>query len=426
MASRECSAGLGLDLEGGVGGAVRAALAGLDGAPALAIVEVCAPGEPAAAGRALGEAGRSIREAAPDCTVVGSSAHGVIGGGDSVEMRPAVSVWMAMLGGSRARGFRIGSVPAPAGGVAITGLPELRPDDRIALLLADPWTLPMDEVVASFARVDGDLPVVGGMASGATRHGDSRLMLDGAVFDNGAVGVVLDQASPVRAVVSQGCRPIGDAMTVTAAQGHTIGELAGRPAAERLRDVVASLDAEEQALVVRGLHIGIAHAGSGDGASAADYVVRGILGVDAATGAIAVGDEVPVGGVVRLHLRDADSADADLRSVVSAIRPADARGPTGAYLVTCNGRGGAMFMSSDHDAALVREGLGTDAVGGFFAAGEIGPVGGSNHLHGFTAVVLVVDAAVEPGAVEIARSTIVGPDEYSVDIDAELRALLEP
>ena len=424
MASRECSVGLGLDLDGGVAAAVSNALAGLDGVPALAIVTVCAPGDPAASGRALGEAGRIIRDSSPECTVVGTSAHGVVGGGESVEMRPAVSVWMATLAGSRPRGFRIGAVPAPAGGVAITGLPELRADDRVALLLADPWTLPVDEVVAAFARVDGDLPVVGGMASGATRHGDSRLMLDGAVFDNGAVGVVLDQASPVRAVVSQGCRPIGDAMTVTAAQGHTIGELAGRPAVERLRDVVGSLDAEEQALVVRGLHIGIAHAGSGDGASAADYVVRGILGVDAATGAIAVGDEVPVGGVVRLHLRDADSADADLRSVVAAIRPAGAHAPSGAYLVTCNGRGGAMFTSSDHDGALVREGLGTEAVGGFFAAGEIGPVGGANHLHGFTAVVLVVDADDGAGDVEIPRST--GQDEPGVDIDAELRALLGP
>ena len=426
MASRECSVGLGLDLESGASSAVAAALSGLGTSPDLAIVEVCAPGDPAAAGRALGEAGRLIREASPDCTVIGSSAHGVIGGGESVEMRPAVSVWLAALGGARPRGFRIGTVPAPAGGLALTGLPELRADDRAALLLAVPWSLPVDEVVASFSRVDGDLPVVGGLVSGAARRGDSRLMLDGAVFDNGAVGAVLDQGAPVRAVVSQGCRPIGEPMTVTAAQANTIGELAGRPAVERLRDVVASLDPDEQPLVVRGLHIGIAHEGLGDGALASDYVVRGLLGIDAGTGAIAVGDEVPVGSVVRLHLRDADSAEADLRSVVSAIRHPGQAAPTGAYLVTCNGRGGAMFTRSDHDAALVREGLGTRAVGGFFAAGEIGPVGGANHLHGFTAVILVVDGDPTPGAVEVRRSADQAPGFEAVDIDAELRALLEP
>ena len=82
------------------------------------------------------------------------------------------------------------------------------------------------------------LPVAGGLVSGGTRRGDSRLLLDGAVFDNGGVGVVLDAAAPVRVVVSQGCRPIGDPMTVTASTGMTVSELAGRPALERLRDVV--------------------------------------------------------------------------------------------------------------------------------------------------------------------------------------------
>lgn len=424
-----CAVALRRGLEHSVPDAVRAALDTLAAPATLAIVEVSAPGEPLAAGRALAHASALITEEWPDCVVVGSNAHGVIGeevgAGASVEMQPAVSVWLAHLPGSHPRGFRLATVPAPHGGLALTGLPELEDDDRLAVLLADPWTLPADEVVAAFARVDGPLPVVGGLVSGGTRRGDSRLLLDGAVFDNGGVGVILDAAAPIRVVVSQGCRPIGDPMTVTAAAGMTVSELAGRPALERLRDVVASLDDGDQALAVRGLHLGIARDDRIDGGHAADYVIRGILGVDAETGAVTVGDDVPVGAVVRLHLRDADSAEADLMSVVRLAY--DAADPAGAYVFTCNGRGAAMFTTSDHDGAIIREGLGTPAVGGFFAAGEIGPVGGANHLHGFTAVVLVVDRADgETSTPEIRRPLATDSIVDADALDAELRSLLDP
>lgn len=417
-----CATALRRGLEAGVPDAVAAAAVALGAPPTLAIVEVSAPGDALAGGRALAHAAALIREIHEDCVVVGSTAHGVIGE-SSVEVAPAISVWMACLPGCRPRPFRLATVPAPHGGLALTGIPDIGPRDRLALLLADPWTLPVDPVIAAFSRIDGPLPVVGGLVSGGGKRGDSRLVLDGAVFDNGAVGVVLDDAAPVRVVVSQGCRPIGPPMAVTEAGGELIQSLAGRPALERVREVVESLDEGDQALAVRGLQVGIARDDGVDGGSAADYVIRGITGADAATGAVSVGDEVAVGAVVRLHLRDADSADDDLRAVLDLV----SRGPeaAGAYLVTCNGRGTAMFTSADHDAAMVRRSLRTEAVGGFFAAGEIGPVGGGNHLHGFTAVIVIVERqqAAPTGSVEVARAADPG---VGVDFDEELRALLEP
>jgi small ligand-binding sensory domain FIST len=38
-----------------------------------------------------------------------------------------------------------------------------------------------------------------------------------------------------------------------------------------------------------------------------------------------------------------------------------------------------------HDIAAVHQHLSTVPVAGFFAGGEIGPVGGKNFLHGYTA-----------------------------------------
>ncbi len=434
-ADARCATSLGRGLDAAVPDAVAEAMA-LLGAPAtMAIIEVSAPGDPLAAGRALAHASALITEISPECVVVGSNAHGVIGGDTSVEVQPAISVWVAHLPGSHPRGFRLATVPAPHGGLALTGLPDLEERDRLAFLLADPWTLPADDVVAAFARVDGPLPVAGGLVSGGGRRGDSRLLLDGAVFDNGGVGMVLDRAAPIRLIVSQGCRPIGQPMTVTDADGTSIHTLAGRPALEMVRDVVESLDAGDQALAVRGLHVGIARDAGVDGVSASDYVIRGIVGADPATGSVTVGDDVAVGSVVRLHVRDADSAEADLRSVIGLV--GDDVPAAGAYLVSCNGRGSAMFTTPDHDAGIVRQGLQTDAVGGFFAAGEIGPVGGANHLHGFTAVIVLVDRRrhrddVDAQRVEVPRihgdgpAGEIDPSPGLDDLDEEIRRLLDP
>jgi small ligand-binding sensory domain FIST len=201
--------------------------------------------------------------------------------------------------------------------------------------------------------------------------------------------VVLGGELSVHTLVSQGCRPIGQPMTVTRAEGDTILELAGRPALEQAKATVSSLPEDEQPLAVRGLHLGVAMDEYVDEHGQSDFLVRGIAGADHTTGSISVGDIVEVGSTVQFLLRDADAADADLAHVLEAFRRRTAlQGLAGALLFSCNSRGRAMFASPDHDVAAVRRTLGVDNVAGFFAAGEIGPVGGRNHLHGFTATVL--------------------------------------
>ena len=48
-----------------------------------------------------------------------------------------------------------------------------------------------------------------------------------------------------------------------------------------------------------------------------------------------------------------------------------------------------MFGSPDHDAEAIADELAGAPAAGFFAAGEIGPVGGEYFLHSFTATVAV-------------------------------------
>jgi small ligand-binding sensory domain FIST len=217
------------------------------------------------------------------------------------------------------------------------------------------------------------------------------LFLDGRVLDRGAVGVVLSGPVGARMVVSQGARPIGPPMTVTAADGNVLLELAGVPARRKLEEVLADLQPADQALATHGLQIGIAIDEYAESHEHGDFLVRGIAGVDESRDGLVVGDLVAVGRTVRFQIRDAATADADLRESLARFRAGSTLDTVeGALLFSCNGRGASLFPTADHDVDVVRSALATPTgVAGFFAAGEIGPVAGRNHVHGLTASVVV-------------------------------------
>jgi small ligand-binding sensory domain FIST len=200
----------------------------------------------------------------------------------------------------------------------------------------------------------------------------------------------------VRPLVAQGCRPVGDPYTVTRADGNLIFELGGRPPLARLREMAATLPAEDQELLAAGPHLGLVIDEYQSEARLGDFLVRSIVGADPASGAMAVAGDVEVGQTVQFHVRDARSADDDLRRVLA--REAGGPGgrpPAGALLFTCTGRGSRMFPGPDHDAGLLAETLGPLPVAGFFCDGELGPVGGQNFLHTFTASIALFSDSAE-------------------------------
>lgn len=317
-------------------------------------------------------------------TTLGCSAGGVIGAGRGVENMPAVSAFAACLPGVRCTPLTLELVGTPDGD-AIVGMPDRRDDDAVAVLLADPFSFPAVEFLRRSNAEPSVLPLIGGLASGPR---GSRLFIDGHSVPSGAVGVVLSGPVAARTVVSQGCRPFGPSMTVTKAERNVLWELAGMPALAKLEQIVAEISAEDRQAVARGLHIGIAMDEYAEEHERGDFLIRGVVGADREQGAIVIGDVVDVGRTVRFQVRDAAAADQDLEELFARFR-AEAGPVGGALLFSCNGRGRTMFPSADHDVLAVRSGLDTTGVAGFFAAGEIGPVGGRNHLHGFTASILV-------------------------------------
>ena len=373
-----------------------------------ALVLTADPGE--AATRAVAQATEVLGDASPSLAVLFASAHflgvaealvaaisnalgrlpligcvgeAVAGGAREIESQPAVSLWLGSDLGP-VETFAMEYLRTPSGG-AYGGYLFPREPNGVHLLICDPFTFPADGLLTHLnERVPGAV-IMGGMASAALRPGQSRLFLDDRVLSAGAVGVHLPNAE-VHPLVAQGCRPIGDAYIITRADGNLIHELGGRPPLVRLREMAAALPTRDQELLAQGLQLGVVideyRAEPGQG----DFLIRGVVGADPDSGTIAVGDQIQVGQTVQFHVRDAQSADEDLRRALGReFKALGGRRPAGALLFTCNGRGSRLFTEPDHDAGLIAATLGDIPVAGFFCAGELGPVGGQNFLHTFTA-----------------------------------------
>lgn len=344
----------------------------IGGAPDLAVLFVTPPH----AG-ALEDAAGALAEVLHPGALIGCAAVSVVGTAREVERTPGVSLWAGRFGPVhpvRLTAYR------DADGYGFDGWPDDLPFEPSALLLlADPFSFPVQALYDRLAVTQPALRVVGGNASAAAGPGGNRLVLDREVHTAGAVGVFLGPGVAVETVVSQGCRPIGRPYIVTRAERNYVLELAGSPALERLVQMTSDGMSEEDIdLIDQGLHLGQVIDESKLDFERGDFLVRNVLGADQANGAIAVDDLVPVGSTVQFHVRDAATADEDLRQLLAG-READA-----ALMFTCNGRGMHLFGTPDHDAKVLDERVGVPAAG-FFAAGEFGPVGGRNFVHGFTA-----------------------------------------
>lgn len=331
---------------------------------------------------ALEDAAGAVRATLEPGTLLGCAAESVVGGAREVEQEPAVALWAGRTGPLTALHL---SVEATPDGDAVLGWPDAVPEGaRALLLLADPFSFPVAPFLARIDEQHPGLAVVGGMASAAQGPGGNRLVLDGRIVDRGAVGVFLGPGVDVTPVVSQGCRPVGNPLVVTRSERNVVYELAGRPALERLQELAGALDPDERKLLSRGLHLGRVIDEHKLDFDRGDFLVRNVLGGDPKSGAIAVGDLVDVGATTQFLVRDAASADEDLRLLMSD------RDAGAALVFTCNGRGSRLFGEPDHDASVVADSLPGAAVAGMSCAGELGPVGGRNFLHGFTASVVLL------------------------------------
>jgi len=341
---------------------------------------------------------RQVRARTHAGSLIGAAVQTVVGGGQEIEEGPALSLWLAHFPDGEVETFQL-NVETEEDAVHVHGFPGIEENvdvvaERVSLLmLADPHTFPADLFLRQINESRPGLRISGGNASG--EKGKTALFLDDACVRAGAVGVVLRHVT-VRNVVSQGCRPVGRAMVITKAHDNVIEELAGKPALEQLQRVYDESPDDEKLLLQTAIRDGGFHIGQVvdehlSYPSRGDFLVRSVMGFDKSGKAVHIGDVARRGRTVRFHVRDAVSADEDLRDLLTGARTS--RSPASALLFTCNGRGTRLFEAPDHDASAIQKHLGPVPTAGFFAAGEIGPIGGKNFLHGFTASLALFDEA---------------------------------
>lgn len=343
---------------------------------------------------ALGRIADEIRKRGLGRHVLGCTGETVIGEEREVEGSEALSLWSIQLPGAtltpRRLDYQAGELSGWEGNASAASVSAL-------ILLGDPFSFPTDQFLKRVSETSPGLRVVGGMASASPVPGANRLLLDDGVFDNGAVAIEVGGPVSIRTVVSQGCRPIGRTMIVTRAERNVIRELGRRPAMEVLREVYEELNEDDQERVRQGLHIGRVINEYQDTFQRGDFLVRNVMGTDDA-GGIAVTDVIRVGQTVQFHVRDAESADEDLRTLLGSDPTTNTGSKVeGALLFSCNGRGTRLFPGPDHDVDVLHELLGPVPVAGLFAMGEIGPVGGQNFVHGFTASVVIFESTAKTG-----------------------------
>jgi small ligand-binding sensory domain FIST len=327
----------------------------------------------------------------PRC-LIGCLGESIVSNRREIEADPALSLWLGEWNGNIGLETFHLVMSETSEGISLLGWPDglLDADPKKSLLLAfgDPYTFPTAEIF--LPRINDDYPglaIAGGMASNPAGPNANSLILNDESAAEGAVGVLLTGEFSWRSVVSQGCRPIGRPLVVTKGHENIVSELSGQQPLAYLQSLYNQLPADERALFERGLLIGVAITEYRETFQRGDFLIRNLLGLDRGSGAMAMSDRSRIGQTVQFQIRDAASADEDLKALLRAQREAGLSAK-GGLLFTCNGRGTKMFSEPNHDAGTIQDELGPVPLAGFFAAGELGPVGGRNFIHGFTASAL--------------------------------------
>jgi small ligand-binding sensory domain FIST len=333
------------------------------------------------------EAQGILADRLPARVVLGASAAGVIGDGREVEARPGVSLTAAALPDVKLRSFSVQDedLPdldnSPRAWESLVGVRAA--EDPQFLLIADPFSIRADNFILGLDYAFPKAAKIGGVASGASEPGRNALYLDNVCLRSGLIGVAMTGNLRLDTVVAQGCRPIGSPLRITDCKENVLMSVNGKPPMEVMQSIFASLSERDRQLMKQALFLGIAMNSAEEQPRPGDFLIRNIIGVDNQNGTLAIGAPLRTGQTVQFHLRDSRSSAEDLRAVFD--QAGTAREQTrGALLFSCVGRGQALYGRPHHDSQFFLQNVGPVPLGGFFCNGEIGPVGGTTYLHGYT------------------------------------------
>ncbi|MEM7542990.1 MAG: FIST N-terminal domain-containing protein [Pseudomonadota bacterium] len=325
--------------------------------------------------------------------LVGCSASGVVGGGDEVEHRASLGLTLGCLPDVRVDYWHIDANelgPGSAHSERCAALAaRLNGKPAQILILADPFSFPAEQLLRSLEGAFPTSVIAGGLASGGQAAGEIAVFVDDTAHYSGALVVALEGDIEVVSAVAQGCRPIGEPMFISAYEQNKITSLDGKAPMELLAEVFTTLSESDKALVRHSLFLGLAMDPGESMHKRGDFLVRNIMGIEQESGALWVGAEVREHQVVQFHLRDAQTSSEDLKMQLQKMKGRLDPSASGALLFSCTGRGRGLYGLPNHDSDLMTQQVGEIPIGGFFCNGEIGQVGSTTFLHGYTSAIVV-------------------------------------
>lgn len=353
-----------------------------------------------------------LQERLPNLTIVGCGGSGVLGVDlqqqevREIEDGSALVLTLAHLPGVKLHAFHLSAeaLPdldsAPGTWIDLVGVPASERPNFI--LLADPFSSKINDLLQGLDYAYPDAVKVGGLASGGVMGSPTGLFCNYQLYREGAVGLAMSGSILMETIVAQGCRPIGQPYRVIEAERNIIlgveeqpkDAFASRVACpqqtplEVLQNIIQDLSDDDRALAQDSLFIGVAQSEFKQSLDQGDFLIRRLLGVDPRLGAIAIGDRIRPGQRIQFHLRDDKTSAEDLEMLL--LRYQDETDPNtsaiGALMFACMGRGEGLYGEPDFDSHLFNRYLHQVPLSGFFCNGEIGPVGSSTFLHGYTSV----------------------------------------
>ncbi|MEL6937089.1 MAG: FIST N-terminal domain-containing protein [Cyanobacteria bacterium J06607_17] len=338
--------------------------------------------------------------------IIGCSGSGVIGRtrtGHLVEIEDTagISLTVAHLPDVNIQGFHlsIDELPdldsPPSEWTEIIGVSPA--DKPHFLLMADPFASGMNDLLQGLDFAYPDSVKLGGLAGIESINRSCGLFCGQQLYRQGVIGVALSGNIVIDAIVAQGCRPIGPTFRVVEGDRNVVTQVAAQSSEaeadaqtplDALQELFQDLDEADRQLAQESLFIGLAQSNFKQSLGQGDFLIRNLVGVDPKVGAIAIADRIRPGQRIQFHLRDAHTAKDELAALLDAycLGDQDRVAPAGALLFACSGRGTSLFDAPNCDTEQFSQRLGPVPLGGFFCNGEIGPVGKTTFLHGFTSV----------------------------------------
>jgi len=399
-------------LEAAVDDVVQKAQAALRGAPDVGFVFIAA-----AFASEYSRLMPLLRERLPAIPLIGCGGNGVVGTNGNaqpqeVEGEPAIALTLATLPGVTVRSFHLTAeqLPdldgSPDAWVELIDVPI--DDEPQFVLLADQSFSKINDLLQGLDFAYPGSIKVGGVASAASNNGGGGLFCDYRLQREGVVGLALSGNVVVETIVAQGCRPIGQPYWVTEGERNILLGLEEqedsnpvphgggsrvsqkRTPLEVLQDLIQTLDEEDRMLAQNALFVGVAQNEFKQELEQGDFLIRYLLGVDPRVGAIAIGDRIRPGQRIQFHLRDAETSAEDLEMLLERYQQTKPTATIGALMFACVGRGERLYDEPNFDSQLFSRYFPHVPLSGFFCSGEIGPVGSSTFLHGYTSVFGIV------------------------------------